>query len=130
MPSSASVRSTVRDFSQPTLRPKDEQPNAHATGDQPHVMGQEVLPLFKGGKCCILGDDLGGVILGWRDQGQSCRHGSGLGRRLAHLSTLVHVSGCGGRSSRPLLGRCHPEVSLNDLSQYLPMFSSDRLPDR
>ena len=23
--------------------------------------------------------------------------------------------------------RCHPEVSLNDLSQYLPMLSSDRL---
>ena len=90
-------------FAQPTLRAIDEQPNAHASGDQPHVMSQEVLPLFQGGQRCLLGDDLGGVILGRvirvRVVGMAVVSVAGW----LIVSPLLHVSGCGGRSSRPPL---------------------------
>ena len=52
----------MRDLAQPALRAIHEQPNAHTTGDQPHVMSQEVLPFFQGGQGGLLGDDLGGVV--------------------------------------------------------------------
>ena len=35
-------------LAQTALRAIDEQPNAHTSGDQPHVVGEEVLPFFQG----------------------------------------------------------------------------------